>query len=117
MRVGGRSSGGWGKAKGSGAGWPAPPLQRLPAPDVALELRLPPEWEERERGCRCVFIDREDGMGRSDSSKGPGFSSVVTAAQKAVGARKYGAGAGGSCPPASFLSEGGQAKGRERRWL
>lgn len=114
--VGGRSTGGWGKARGSRAGWPAPPLQRLPAPDVALELRLPPEWEERERGCRCVFIDREDGMGRrSNSSRGPGFSSVVTAAQKAVGAPKYGV---GELPPASFfLSEGGQAKGRERRWL
>lgn len=115
----GRSIGGWGKARGSGAGWPAPPLQWLPDPDVALELRLPPEWEERERGCRCVFIDREDGMGRrSDSSRGPGFSSVVTAEQKAVGARKYGARGRGSCSPASpFLSEGGQAKGRERRWL
>lgn len=70
-----------------------------------LSSRLPPEWEERERGCRCVFIDREDGMGRSDSSRGPGFSSVVTAAQKAVGAQKYGAGLGGGAallPPPSF---------------
>lgn len=94
--------------RSSGAGWPAPPLQRLPTPDVALELRLPPEWEERERGCRCVFIDGEDGMGRrSDSSRGLGFSSMVTAEQKAVGAAKYGAWGGGAvCPPASsFLSE------------
>lgn len=100
---GGVSSGGWGKARSIGAGWPAPLLQRLPAPDVALELRLSPEWEERERGCRCVFIDRDDGMGRrSDSSRGPGFSSVVTAALKAVGAGKW----GGVLPPPSFLRVG-----------
>lgn len=98
--------------RSSGAGWPAPPLQRLPTPDVALELRLPPEWEERERGCRCVFIDGEDGMGRrSDSSRGLGFSSMVTAEQKAVGAAKYGAWGGvqfALLPPPSFPSAEGQ---------
>lgn len=111
--VRGLSTDSWGKARGSGAEWPAPPLQRLPAPDVALELRLPPEWEERERGCRCVFIDREDGMGRrSDSSRGPGFSSVVTAAQKAVGARKYVAGLGGVAllPSPSFPRWAGEGQ-------
>lgn len=43
-------------------------------------------------GVAACSLIREDGMGRSDSSRGPGFSSVVTAAQKAVGAQKYGAG-------------------------
>lgn len=100
--------------RSSGAGWPAPQLQRLPTPDVALELRLPPEWEERERGCRCVFIDGEDGMGRrSDSSRGLGFSSMVTAEQKTVGAAKYGAG-GCSLPSCLLLPFRGWAREGQR---
>ena len=69
-----------------GAGSPELRRLRLSASDVVLgSVSLRSRSRER-RGC-CVFIDGEVGMRRGSSSpRGPGFSSVVTAAQESVGA-------------------------------
>lgn len=88
---------GWGssrwprKSKGQQGREASLPPRRLPSRSGGRSLIWSPSGVGAECGCCCALADREEEIGRSSSSRGPEFSSVVTAAQKSVSA--------GGCPP------------------